>query len=160
RDIAGRFMDFADEKSAGERGDSDKFGPNQFSLEDYQESVYRISEFWDSGPVTTAEIATNEPMRCPAGKGSLQRRSNMPCSAGPVGRKPNVSVGFNMRLYQGTGLVNGRMVRGNIMLSDRVLQTPQAPLVFDVDGETAASRNVIPYYSAPPPVNTEMVDIY
>jgi hypothetical protein len=45
-------------------------------------------------------------------------------------------------------------------LGERVLQYPDVPLLFDVDGQEADRKGQLPYYSAPPILDDSAVDIY
>jgi hypothetical protein len=62
----------------------------------------------------------------------------------------NVSVAFNMRLRSASVQLGGRWVLKPVRLSSRILRYPSVPLAFDVDGNFAARRGRLPYYSAPP----------
>jgi hypothetical protein len=99
-------------------------------------------------------------LMCPAGSTVLERRSRMPCSAGAVGPRRHVSIGFNKRLERRTTVINGRPFLTTAYLTSGVLHQPDVPLLFDVDGEEAAGRDVAPYYSAPPLLNDKVIDAY
>jgi len=155
------FIEFADLSGAGRRGDSDQLDPRRFRIEDFQESVYGISEFWEGVQAERMSLNRSEqPMMCPAGPPYLERRAGMPCSSAAIGPQKNVSVAFNKRLETRTRYVNGNPFPASAYLTDKILQYPDVPLVFDVDGEEAVNRGKQPYYSAPPILDDEVVDIY
>src|ERR1043166_3603227 len=112
--------------------------------------MYGISEFW-TGPKADRPVYTSPlpPMICPAAYGTLERRNNMPCSAGAVGPTKNVSIGFNRRLDTGTRDINQIPRPARVYLAEKTLQFPDVPLVFDVDGAKAAGTRIMPYYAAP-----------
>lgn len=156
------FIDFADETGAGRRGDSDFFGPTRFRLEDFQERVYGIDEFWTGADVERMPLSPSaQPLMCPAGSNTLERRSGMPCSSGAVGPQRNVTTGFNRRLHKRTRYDNdGNPFSANAKLTHRILMNPDVPLLFDVDGDEAVAREALPYYAAPPIDRKTGDDIY
>ncbi|MFO0974145.1 MAG: type II secretion system protein [Phycisphaerae bacterium] len=151
RAVAVDFVQFADPTAGRRRGDSEVFGPKVFRLDDFQEATYRIAEFWD-GPASKSEPINplQQPMMCPSGSNTLERRSGVPCDSGAIAPQRNVSVGFNMRLRMRTKSVDDAFFPVNAFLTDKVLQFPDVPLLFDVDGEQAVDLGVLPYYAAPP----------
>jgi len=160
RAVVLKFMDFAADSGVALRGDSKQYGEKAFRLEDFQESVYEISEFWNGPDAQRLPLtARSQPLMCPSGPNSLERRSNLACSAGAIGPQNNVSIGFNRRLDTRTRYVNGAAVPGKSYLTDKILALPDVPLLFDVDGEEAAHRSLMPYYAAPPVVERPN-DIY
>jgi prepilin-type N-terminal cleavage/methylation domain-containing protein/prepilin-type processing-associated H-X9-DG protein len=161
RSVTQGFVQFATDTSGTNRGDSDRLSDRLFRLEDFQESIYKVAEFWEGPPVSRIAFSPPFPaLICPAAPGRLERRSGVPCSAGAVGPTRNVSVGFNRRLDTGTRYIAGRPFPERVYLGEKVMEFPDVPLVFDVDGVIAASRNVAPYYSAPPPSKEAIPDIY
>lgn len=161
RTVAMKFIQFADVSGARNRGDSDRLGPRRFRLEDFQESIYGIDEFWD-GPAgeRVAMKGPEQPLMCPAGAANLERRSDIPCSSGAIGPQVNVSIAFNKRLETRTRTIGGRPMRANAYPTDKILQYPDVPLLLDADGGQATARDVIPYYTAPPIVDDKSIDIY
>lgn len=161
RSVTTDFLMFADPSSGVNRGNSESLGPKIFRLDDFQESIYRISEFWN-GPLNVNQpvTANAQPLMCPSGPAQLERRSQVPCDSGAVGPRRNVSVGFNMRLRQKNRIIGDEAFPANAYLSDKTLQFPDTPLLFDVDGNVADSRGLMPYYSAPPVPGTTGPDIY
>jgi prepilin-type N-terminal cleavage/methylation domain-containing protein/prepilin-type processing-associated H-X9-DG protein len=154
REVVFAFRLFADNYSKGSRGDSDLRTDGRFMIEDFQENMYRISEFWDAPGVSNVELEPQrELMLCPAGRSGLRKVANLPCSDGAVLPKPAVSIAFNMRLHKGSLLVAGNYVPVPVALSEAVLseRLGNLPLVFDIDGVAgAAAPPPAPYYSAPP----------
>ncbi len=152
---------FADPVSGMNRGNSEALGPKVFRLDDFQESVYRIAEFWDGPPGPGRSISPSaQPLMCPSGPTQLERRSQVPCDSGAIGPRRNVSVGFNQRLRQKNRVINGQAFGINAYLTDKTLQFPDTPLLFDVDGNLADQRNILPHYSAPPLPATSGPDIF
>ncbi|HKQ50015.1 MAG TPA: type II secretion system protein [Phycisphaerae bacterium] len=161
RTITTSFMDFASESGAGRRGDSDQFAAGQFRLEDFQESIYQVDEFWNDPTEDRVTIDSRTlPLACPASPATLERRSGVPCSRGAVGPRKNISVGFNRRLDTTTRFIDDRAFPQNAYVTEKILNYADVPLVFDVDGEKSAANNVIPYYSAPPLARQDIPDIY
>jgi prepilin-type N-terminal cleavage/methylation domain-containing protein/prepilin-type processing-associated H-X9-DG protein len=149
--VAFEFAQFADGFAHPYRGRSEAQGKEAFRIDDFQERLYRIDEFWDAGG--RAEVAcdpSREWLMCPSGPQVLQRRSGLPCTGYAVGPPENVSMAVNMRLAKASVLVGGRYVLKDVVLRERILQRSMVPLAFDVEGGEAAARDVLPYYSAPP----------
>jgi len=154
RTIAMSFQLFAEGDSPGGRGDSEDLDGGGFFINDFQDSLYRIDEFWDVPGATSAVLeGKDEVVLCPAGASRLIRTSGLPCSRAAVHPAEDVSLAVNMRLYQAVVLFNGNPVLTppavNRVRSD-VLDHPYAPLVIDVDGRVAAQRGLEPFYTAPP----------
>ncbi len=145
------FTLFADEGAHADRGDSERLYTRGFRLEDFQESIYGIDEFWDvPGEHHVPLEPAQQPLMCPDGPQELYRNAGLPCSQFAVGPVENVSVGFNMRLHRASVRLGGRWILYPVSLGSRILEHPLVPLVFDVDGQVAAGRRLAPYYSAPP----------
>lgn len=160
RDVSQRFINFADDSGVGLRGESQSLG-GRFQIEDFQESVYQVDEFWVGPESERMPVhAGASPLACPASTGSLERKAGLPCSAGAIGPAKNVSTGFNKRLETRTREVRGRLFPANAYLSSKILTMPDVPLVFDVDGQLAAERDMLPIYSAPPILTDKWIDIY
>jgi len=162
RSVTMEFSLFADPGSGINRGNSESLGPKVFRLDDFQESIYRIAEFWD-GPASAVPrsiTANAQPLMCPSGPTQLEKRWQVPCDAGAVGPARNVSVGFNMRLRQKNRIINGQAYAVNAFLTDKTLQFPDTPLLFDVDGGVAQQQGLFPYYSAPPLGGTPANDVF
>lgn len=160
RAVLMQFTNFADESGAGRRGNSDSIAP-RFMLEDFQESVYGIAEFWNVEGERNQLSMVDQPLMCSAGPQYLERRAGIPCSAGAVGPAANVSTGFNGRLNRETRILSdGTIGPRPAYLTSAILLYPETPLLFDVDGRTAVDRNLKPYYSAPPMLPKDGHDIY
>lgn len=147
RAVAFDFQIFADDRLHGSRGHDDALATGRFRLETFQESQYQIDEFWKWGEtpeVTMPDAQGNDPMRCAAVKGEITLRRNEPCTGNAISPRELISFGFNMRLHRRAA--DGRPVQ----LSSRILEEAgNVPLLWDVDGEVAAARNLVPVFSAP-----------
>ena len=153
RTIAVEFQLFASGKSADGRGDSEMLGQNRFWINDFQDSVYQLDEFWDLPEDRTGQLSVgDEPMLCPAGAGSLTKREGLPCSGEAVGPLENVSLAVNMRLYRAVVDFHGRRIlapAASTHVLSRILNHPYVPLAMDVDGQKAARLGIDPFYIAP-----------
>jgi prepilin-type N-terminal cleavage/methylation domain-containing protein/prepilin-type processing-associated H-X9-DG protein len=159
RNVAFNFIIFADDYGHPWRGDSDQDGRSGFNIEDFQESQYKIAEFWKLNTGATSSLGTavqikasEQQLICPAGEQMLEKLPNLPCKDKAVSPLANVSKGFNMRLYQASIVQpSGGSLLTPVRLSKRITAHHMVPLVFDVDG--AASQVLgpdrLPYYSAP-----------
>ena len=153
--VVQRFALFSDEYGHEDRGrDSAQLGPNRFRIEDFQERVYGIDEFYDGPKRLGAPIPFDphdQPLMCPEGPHELGRRpGKLSGSQSGVAPKGNVSVAFNMRLFAATRIIGSRITPAPVTLTPRILDRPWVPLVFDVDGAYAV--NVLhrdPFFSAP-----------
>ncbi len=153
--VSQEFFQFADDSTHAYRGDSDRQSSKLFRLEDFQEKLYRIHEFWDAG--TSSEVALDKsrlPLACPAAPGLLTKRKSVPCSENAILPLEHVSTAFNMRLDQVSTVVKGWPRLQRTRLTTRILEHPDIPLAFGVDGAEAARKGVLPYYSAPPAGDT------
>ncbi len=161
REVSQKFIQFADEGGVGLRGDSQRFGPERFLLEDFVESVYEVHEFW-TGPEAEriAMDASRQVLMCPEAPSRLERRSGIPCSDGAVGPAKNISAAFNKRLEKKTRMAGTRPVATTAYLTSNILQYPDVPLVFDAAGNEASARDVPALYSAPPILTDKATDIY
>jgi hypothetical protein len=153
KSIAMEFRFFAD-GTAGERGDSRQLRGNRFWINDFQDRMYRLGEFWDEGEAATGVLkADSELMLCPAGAERLTKRKGLPCGREAVVPAQDVSVAVNMRLYRAVFDIKGKKLLASPLatqLTQRVLDHPYVPLVMDVDGRHAVSNGVDPFYIAPP----------
>jgi len=159
--VAFEFIQFADDNAHPWRGESDQDGRPGFRIEDFQERLYGIAEFWKmpagtpqfslGSPSAVADYRPeDQPLICPSGPQALSRQAFLPCQAEAVKPLENVSVGFNMRLGWAAMEVGGRQILREIRLSKRIANHSSVPLAFDVDGAMAKQRVVLPYYAAPP----------
>ena len=161
RNVIMGFDEFADPSAAGRRGDSDRLGPNRFLIEDFQESMYKASEFWEGSLSQRQTIQANEQsMVCPAGPTQLFRKSGVPCDSGGVGPAKNITFGFNMRLHTLTRFIEDKAFGSKAVLTDKLLTMADVPLLLDVDGDAADTRSAMPYYTAPPISRAAKRDIY
>ncbi len=153
RTVALKFYLFAEGESVEGRGDSDIRGRRSFFINDFQESLYKIDEFWDEpGTLASELIAASEPMLCPAGPAVLTKKSGFPCSNRSLGPAEDVTLAANMRLQRAEiGQPDSLILASSskTYVPQNILSHPYVPLVFDVDGGKAAERKIQPFYSAP-----------
>lgn len=153
REIGFEFRDFADDFTARTRGDSDDYGPNAFKIEDFVDSMYRIDEFWvDAPPAPLLQYESDrERMMCAAGPKTLFRRYKVTAFQHAVWPLENVSLAVNRRLFR-DGIRPGIKI-----VTSKILNHPDVPLLLDVDGAAAVNADQEPFYIAPP---TEVEDAY
>lgn len=151
RSVAFNFSIFADENLTIDRG-SFEGSMSGFSLENFVESQYQIDEFWSYYGDTQIDLPDadgNDPLRCPEVKGAIRLRPQG-CRRGGVTPAPNISFGFNMRLHVAElPMGNNAWTAQQIRLSSTILNNPQIPLLWDVNGEMAEAKGVSPLFSAP-----------
>jgi len=153
RAVAQKFTLYVDEFGGlgadGIRGPS---SGNPLDLEDFQEQLYRVNGYWDLDPNVVIGCERNKQLlMCPDGPWELMRRSSIGLSAGAIFPISNVSIGFNLHLFQApVQSAAGGWSMVDVYLSPKVLNYPLVPLVFDVDGEQAPKRGLPPFYAAPP----------
>jgi prepilin-type N-terminal cleavage/methylation domain-containing protein/prepilin-type processing-associated H-X9-DG protein len=154
RSVAFDFSVFADAQLHGDRGNDRSLGRDRFRLETFQESQYGIDEFWRWSGASTHQFPdfnNNDPMRCSEVRGALTLENNTPCSAGAITPARNVSYGFNARLDRAeVEIAPGVWGLAPVVLKSSILDHGRVPLLWDVDGETAEERGVLPFFSAPP----------
>jgi len=148
------FRLFADDFAAQNRGDSEAFGESRFEIEDFQDFLYRVDEYWDR-PETRAPVTyqpSEEVMICPEGPPFLQRYPIQGQSHEPGFVLPhaNVSIAVNMRLHRRVMVIDGTAYLVPAVVTGKILDHPNVPVLLDVDGEKAAARKQLPYYIAPP----------
>ncbi len=153
RNISIDFQLFASGQSARGQGDSERFGPKRFRINDYLDSLYRLDEFWDLGEAQSGELrAAREVGLCPAAPSRLTKRKGFPCGHNALAPVEDVSLAFNMRLYRGLIDVAGTTMLAPVALTSvgvGVLDHPYVPLVMDVNGRAAAAAGLEPFYIAP-----------
>ncbi len=155
RTVALEFQLFADGTSSQGRGDSESLGPGRFYVNDFQDSLYGLDEFWaapDDDHTATLE-ASDQPMLCPAGVARLVKREGFPCGHEALTPLSGVSVAMNMRLYRGTINVGGNTLLAPVSVTtvrSDILNHAYVPLAMDVDGEAAQRAGLAPFYIAPP----------
>ncbi len=150
KSVGFEFFQLADNFSSPYRRSRPDRADKGFYIDDFQEQLYQVDEFWGSRSKTQAPYDPGRQLlMCPSGPRRLERRANLPCEEYPVTPVENVSVAFNMRLRSASELVAGRWVFKPVRLNSRILHLPSVPLAFDVDGAAAKERGIQPYYSAP-----------
>ncbi len=153
--VSQEFFQFADDYAKTFRGDSERYGAKLFRMEDFQEKLYGIHEFWKDGSRSEVEYRVMEqPLMCPSAEKPLVKRKDLPCSQNAVVPVQNVSIGFNMRLDQVSTVIQGWPRLQRTRLTSRILEQGQVPLAFGVEGAQAEQQGVLPYYSAPPAGDT------
>jgi len=154
RSIAMEFQLFADGTSALGRGDSEQLGSGSFHINDFQDAVYRLDEFWDKPDEQVATLSAGKQVAmCPAGARQLVKRQGFPCGHQALTPVEDVSLAFNLRLYRGLVKVGGQSLLAPTsitMVRADILNHPYVPLLMDVDGRAAAERGIEPFYTAPP----------
>jgi prepilin-type processing-associated H-X9-DG protein/prepilin-type N-terminal cleavage/methylation domain-containing protein len=154
RTISREFDFFVRGESAEGQGDSEQLGPNYFRMNDFQEQLYGIDEFWDQGDTTFATLrSSSEVMMCPSGTTKLERRKGFPCGRESITPVAEVTLAMNMRLYRTTLNFRGKSVLSPVRVtrvSSRILDRPFVPIVMEVDGEGAGRAGIDPFYLAPP----------
>lgn len=153
RAVSFDFSIFADDQLHGDRGDDDQLRGDRFRVETFQETQYKIDEFWGWGAqqrVTLPDDAGNDPMRCPENPGAVELRRNVPCTGGGVGPPAHISFGFNVRLHVNEVIdSNGRPRIRQVRLDSLILDEPNVPLAWDIDGEVAMANGVPAVFSGP-----------
>ena len=87
------FLPFADESFGYvNRGESERLRGG-FDIDDFQESIYKIDEYWDAGDNEVAGFdATEQPLICAAASQALKRTQGQPCTDA-IGPRKDVSIG-------------------------------------------------------------------
>jgi len=152
RVVAFDFQLFANDSFDEDRGDSTRLPGGVFHFEDFVERQYRVAEFWDGTPgVEQAMNPATDHMLCASVSGQLVRVPDTPCSSGAILPRANVGYSFNARLFQQTKVVLGRPTADlKTLVRSDILQHPNVPIAFDVDGEEAEYKGKAPYFTAPP----------
>lgn len=157
--IVMEFGFFADGTSEGGQGDSEALGGTRFRINDFQDSLYHLDEFWDRGEDTVGSLNNSKELAlCPAGAPSLTKRRGLPCGREAVGPVEDVSLAVNMRLYRAVFDFKGKQLLASpsaTHVSAKILDHPYVPLIMDADGRAAASKGVDPFYMAPPLKDTD-----
>jgi len=168
RGIAFDFAIFADDELHGSRGhDENLYGGRKFSLQTFIESQYGVDEFWSYGDeqiVYRPDSADQDMMRCSEVNAKVEMRRNTPCLMGAVGPTQALSFGFNYRLFRIEYLnASGNPRTKEIQLSGSILHNPLVPLVWDIDGHSAAENGELGMLSTPPDpgsIGPYLTDIY
>ncbi len=142
--VAFEFRMFADDWTVKWRGDSEILGPGQFHIEDFKDYIYGVDEFWDAGPTARLTVdPTRQPMMCPAGPDLLYRQKQATAFQPTVFPERNISLALNRRLWR------DGVVPGVTRVTSKILDHPNVPVVFDVDGEAAMAAVGESLYAAP-----------
>jgi len=153
KSVVFEFQLFAEGLSEAGRGESDRLGASRFRIEDFQESLYGVDEFWRYGDVLQVEVSSADHlMTCPSAGAALTLIPGGPCEQS-VGPFEDVSIALNMRLYRPVVRFRGERLLappGSAWMSPQSLNHPYAPLTIEVDGPGARSRGIDPFYIAPP----------
>lgn len=149
RNLTFEFQLFALNENETGRGNSEGSpSKSRFQIEDFQESQYGVSEFWQTPFVASEVIDPNNPMICPSAPDELRRQKGFPCNDA-IAPKVNVTVGLNLRLYR--AVIEDKLAPPSAChLSARALEHPYAPLTIEVDAFEAERKGVDPFYIAPP----------
>ncbi len=152
--MVGDFQAFGDGTHPLGRGDSERLGPGRFRINDFQDMLYGLDEFWDQGDAKSAVLsADGHSMLCPGGAAKLTRRKGYPCGREALGPVSDVSLALNMRLHRPVVDFRGKHIlapTASTYVSTRIFEHPSVPLAMDVDGEALVGRGVDPFYLAPP----------
>jgi prepilin-type processing-associated H-X9-DG protein len=154
KSMAMEFHFFVRGESEASPGGGKGSASDKISINDFQESLYGLDEFWDPsrGDVVTLKSG-DDPMLCPAGAVELKLRRGFPCSPKAFDPVEDVSVAMNMRLYRAVLTVKGKKLLApavSTRLGPRVLDRTHVPLVMDADGRAAVRKGIEPFYMAPP----------
>ena len=154
KSVTTEFGFFADGTSALGQGDSESLRGNRFRINDFQDSLYNLDEFWELGDADVGRLSVDSSLAlCPAGANSLTKRKGLPCGREAIHPAEDVTMALNMRLYRAVFEIKGKKLLASpslTVISPRTLSRPYAPLVMDVDGRRAAAQGVEPFYIAPP----------
>lgn len=148
RSAAVEFRLFADSYTCGYRGNSEQFG-SRFDALDFHESLYKVGEFRENSEV----YPPSPTMFCPAAPSGLKRSILVSWDPAVAPRK-NVSYAMNRRLYRAPAMKEGAPIEVPVLLTERILNHPYTPLLFDVDAEAAMkevgqSEFSIPFFCTP-----------
>lgn len=156
RGIAFDFSVFADPQVHGGRGrDLDRFGPNRFSLETFAEAQYGVADFWPKtegkSKVVRPADPSMDPLRCSEVSGEVTMERGLSLREGAIEPPANVSYTFNSRMMyiESEHPETKRLSLAHITLSFDILTRSMVPLVWDVDGGMAESKEWSPHFSAP-----------
>jgi len=142
RSAAVEFRLFADSYAHGYRGDSDRLG-SRFDAMDFLESLYKVGEFWDrQGIEHEAYRPGRSLVTCPSAPAGLSRHKwEMRPWTPAVDPRENVSYAMNRRLFRAPAIMDGLPREAPVLLTERVLNHPFRPLLFDVDARAAMKEH-------------------
>lgn len=153
RNVVSEFNAFVDGTHPLGRGESENLGQGRFKINDFQDLLYRLDEYWDQGGARTASLSSDrDAMLCPSGAARLTRRIAQPCGREALSPVGDVSVALNMRLYRPVVNFRGKNIlapTASSIVSPRILDHPYLPLAIDVDGAKMVERGIDPFYAAP-----------
>lgn len=153
RNVVSDFNAFVDGTHPLGRGHSENLGQGRFKINDFQDLLYRLDEYWDQGAARTALLSSDkDAMLCPSGAAKLTRRIAQPCGREALSPVADVSVALNMRLFRPVVDFRGKNIlapTASALVSPRILDHPYVPLTMDVDGAKVLERGVDPFYLAP-----------
>lgn len=154
RSVAFEFQAFLTPSIPMDRGNDDadrRLGSNRVWLETFQETQYRVDEFWDrpdsSFQGTVEQLGV---MACPEVAGEIQLRSGETCRNGAVTPAPSVSYALNLRLDRAEVKNGDVWMTRQAPLNENILNRTLIPLIWDIDGRVADQRLITPHFSAPP----------
>ena len=140
RSAAVEFRLFADSYAHEYRGDSEQYG-SRFDAMDFLESLYEVGEFWESKGIEHEAYPGQSLVTCPSAPAGLIRYGRPWLWTPAVGPRENVSYAMNRRLFRAPALKNGVPWEAPVLLTERVLNHPFRPLLFDVDAEAAMKEH-------------------
>ena len=154
RSVAFEFQAFLTTSIPMDRGDDEsdpRLGSDRVWLETFQETQYRVDEFWDR-PDSRYHGSVDElrVMACPEVTGEVQLRSGATCRNGAVTPAPSISYALNLRLDRAEVKNGDLWMTRQAPLSENLLNRPRVPLIWDIDGQVADERRITPHFSAPP----------
>lgn len=150
RSVGFDFNIFADAQLHGYRGRNAT--STSFSLAAFIDAQYQTNDFWAWANVDEVELPESDPhlMRCPVVTGPLTLVRGRQAFEGGVAPAERISFGFNVRLHQAEITdPNGPPRAQAVRLSAAILDTSNAPLMWDVDAAAAAERGATPLLSGP-----------
>lgn len=153
RNLSSEFNAFVDGTQPLGRGDSENLGQGRFKINDFQDLLYRLDEYWDQGAARTATLSSDkDAILCPSGAGRMTRFVSQPCGRNALNPVADVSIALNMRLYRPVVNFRGKDIlapTAAALVSPRILDHPYVPLAMDVDGAKLVERGIDPFYLAP-----------
>ncbi len=138
RKVGHDFRAFADEFAGVWRGESEQLGPGRFMLDDFQDSMYEVDEFWEGPPTIQRPYdSARQVMMCPAGPRELNITTSISVWGEFVFPQANISIALNARLWRTDEGI------GETVVTSQVLDHPNVPIAMDVDGAAAVAAVVV-----------------
>ncbi len=154
RSIVFEFQAFLTPAIPMDRGDDEKdrrLGSDRIWLETFQETQYRVDEFWDrSDSRYQGSVDDLGVMACPEVAGDVQLRSGETCRNGAVTPPKSIPFSLNLRLDRAELKIGNLWTTRQTPLSESLLNRQLIPLIWDSDGRIADNRRITPHFSAPP----------